>query len=111
MATTSAYVVDYEKSYPKNMPKIYRVISVDGVETARYEIIDFIEVISMAPEVGIEFTEKFKQYLLDIVSSIDVENGLSEFDHNQFLQLESAAIYISNNTSTIIDADLSEQGE
>jgi hypothetical protein len=97
MAASISYVVQTGKSYPKPMPKIYRLVQDEGVEIARYEINDFAEVIAISPEIFSNFISEYKEFLTRFVEAIEQENGISTFNYYAFCELESSAVYITSN--------------
>lgn len=97
MTAITSYVVESGISYPKSMPKIYRLVLDGDTEISRYEIIDFSEVISLAPNIYSDFVSKYKTYLLEIANSINAEDGISTFNYYVYAELESSAMYITNN--------------
>lgn len=97
MAAITTYVVESGKSYPKLMPKIYRLVLDGDREVARYEIIDFAEVASLAPNVFLDFISQYKEFLSGISDSINPEAGISTFNYYTFSELEGSAMYITNN--------------
>lgn len=96
MANTTTYIVDTQPettSIP--FPRLYRVVSVDGVEVARYDVA-FDEVATVAPEVSSEYVSAFKAFLVTFNETLDPAIGVSDFNHSDFWALASAVSYVTS---------------
>lgn len=94
MANTTTYVIDTQPettSIP--FPRLYRLVSVDGVEVARYDVA-FDEVATVAPDVSSAYVSAFKEFLSSFSDTLDPAIGLSDFNHSDFMALSNAVSYV-----------------
>jgi hypothetical protein len=94
--TVTSYVIDTQpeiSSIP--FPRLYRVVSVDGEEIARYDV-TFDEVATVSPEVSSQYVTAFKSFLSVFNETLDPAIGLADFNHSDFGSLGNAVAYISS---------------
>jgi hypothetical protein len=96
METTVTYVIEVTTTNLHNYPRIFRVLSADGVEISK-ELVGFKEIQMVNPEIGVEYAALYKTFLENFVESIDPSLGflaLTELDLYDFsLALNYAAAF------------------
>jgi hypothetical protein len=96
MANITTYIVDTQPEITSiPFPRLYRLVSVDGIEVARYDVA-FDEVAAVAPEVSSEYVVAFKNFLTVFNETLDPAIGLSDFNFGDFMSLASAVSYITS---------------
>lgn len=96
MTNITTYIVDTQPQITSiPFPRLYRLVSIDGVEVARYDVA-FDEVATVSPEVSSEYVVAFKSFLADFNESLDPAVGLSDFNYSDFMSLSSAISYINS---------------
>ncbi len=98
MASITTYVIDTQPEITSiPFPRLYRVVSVDGTEIARYDV-SFDEVSTVAPEVSGQYVSAFKTFLANFNETLDPAIGVSDFNHSDFSSLAQAIAYITSRT-------------
>ncbi len=98
MASITTYVIDTQpETATIPFPRLYRVVSIDGTEIARYDVA-FDEVSTVAPEVSSEYVSAFKAFLATFNETLDPAIGVSDFNHSDFNSLAQAIAYITSRT-------------
>jgi hypothetical protein len=94
METNVTYEIEVTTTNLYNYPRIFRVLSVDGVEVSK-DLVSFKEVQLVNPTLGVEYAVLYKAFLENFVDSIDTSLGflsLKEMDLYDFsLALNYAA--------------------
>jgi hypothetical protein len=94
--TTTTYVIDTQPETTSIIfPRLYRLVSVDGVEIARFDVA-FNEVAAVDPEVSSQYVIEFKNFLTAFNETLDPAIGLSDFNFGDFMSLASAVSYVTS---------------
>lgn len=92
----TSYVID---TYPEicsiPFPRLYRVVSIDGAEVARYDVA-FDEVATVSPEVSGQYVTAFKEFLSAFNETLDPAIGVADFNEPDFISLGNAVAYITS---------------
>lgn len=99
--TTTIYVIEPSSTMVVH-PRLYRILSVSGVEVSKQEA-PFAEVAAADPSLFAQFLTEFKQYLINFADQIDPESGINALNLELIRSFEKGLMYAANYARSVDD--------